>query len=205
MTPELLDWVQRLQAIAQSGLTFAEGVFDRQRYEQIRALAAEMAAFPEGDPDRIDALFASETGYATPKLICRSAVFDEERRILMVRETADGRWTLPGGWIDVGDSAAEAAVREVGEETGYLVEAIKLAALFDKRKHPHPPGAHHAYLVFFLCELRGGSPKPSVETSEIAWFGRDELPELSLGRATADQILRMWDHLDDPSLLTDFD
>lgn len=204
-TPPLLDWVQRLNAIAQSGLTFEPREYDRQRYEQIGALAAEMAAFPTADVGHVAALFAVDRGYATPKIICRAAVFDEDERILMVQETADGRWTLPGGWIDVGDSPAVATEREVREETGYRVRAAKLAALYDKRRHPHPPGAHHAYLVFFMCELLGGSPTTSVETSEIAWVAEDELPELSAGRATEGQIRRMWDHLRHPELPTDFD
>jgi ADP-ribose pyrophosphatase YjhB (NUDIX family) len=205
MTMPLLDWIQRLNAIAQSGLTFEPGEYDRQRYEQIRRLAAEMAAHPAGEIEAVAALFAFDSGYATPKMICRAAVFDDDQRILMVRETADGRWTLPGGWIDIGDSPADATEREVREETGYLVKATKLAALYDKRRHPHPPGAHHAYLTFFLCDLLGGEPTTSVETSEIAWVSENELPELSTGRATEGQIRRMWDHLRTPGLPTDFD
>lgn len=201
----LLTWIQRMNAIAQSGLTFDPGAFDRLRYEQIQELAAEMAAFPSGDVNAVAQIFAADSGYATPKVICRAAVFGTGGRILMVRETADGRWTLPGGWIDVGDSPAGATEREVWEETGYRVRATKLAALFDKRQHPHPPAVHHSYLTFFICELLGGEPKPSIETSEIAWFARDDLPELSEGRATKNQIVRMWDHLEDPSLPTDFD
>jgi ADP-ribose pyrophosphatase YjhB (NUDIX family) len=205
MQPPLLEWISRLNAIAQSGLNFDPGAFDRQRYDQIRQLAAEMAAHPDGAVEHVAALFATDSGYATPKVICRAAVFDSAERILMVRETADGRWTLPGGWIDVGDSPSDAAVREVWEETGYRVTATKLAAVFDKRKHAHPPAVHHSYLMFFLCDLDGGEATTSIETSEIDWFGRGQLPELSNGRATADQIDRMWDHRADPAMATDFD
>jgi ADP-ribose pyrophosphatase YjhB (NUDIX family) len=203
--PPLLDWAQRLAAIAQSGLAFAPGVFDRQRYEQIRRLAAEMAAHPAGDVESIEAVFTGVEGYATPKLICRAAVFDDRDRILMVRERADGLWTLPGGWIDVGDSPAAAAEREVWEETGYRVAARRLVALYDKLRHDHPPAPHHAYLVFFLCELEGGSARTSVETSEVGWFDRDRLPALSTGRATEAQIRRMFDHHARPGLAPDFD
>lgn len=200
----LLEWVLRLEAIARNGLTFAPGPFDRQRYEQVRRLAAEMAAHP-GDPAPIEEIFAGYSGYATPLLICRAAVFDEEERILMVRESADGRWTLPGGWIDVGESPSEATEREVREETGYVVTAVKLAAVYDKRRHPHPVAAHHAYLMFFLCELKGGDRATSIETEAVEWFGMTELPELSTGRATEDQIRRMLDHRRHPDLPTDFD
>lgn len=192
-------------AIAQSGLAFSPSEFDRQRYEQLRRLAAEMAAYPAADVEAIDHLFASAGGYATPKIICRAAVFDDEERILMVRETADGRWTVPGGWIDVGDSPAQATTREVLEETGYRVEVRRLVALYDKLRHDHPPTPHHSYLVFFLCDLLGGEPAPSYETSEIGWFPADALPELSVIRTTEHQILRMFEHHRNPDLPPDFD
>lgn len=200
----LLDWVSRLAAIAQSGLAFSPNEYDRQRYEQIRAIASEMAAWPDGDVESVESVFAGMTGYATPKVICRAAVIDDGR-ILMVRETADGRWTLPGGWIDIGESAATATEREVFEESGYRVAVRKLAAVYDKLQHDHPATPHHSYLLFFVCGLLGGSARTSLETSEVAWFGPDELPDLSTKRATSSQILRMFDHAADPSLPTDFD
>lgn len=200
----LLDWIARLSAIAQSGLTFSPNEFDRQRYEQVRSIAAEMAAWPEGEVASVEAVFAGESGYATPKMICRAAVIDDDK-ILMVKETADGRWTLPGGWIDVGESPATAAEREVFEESGYRVGVRKLAAVYDKLRHDHPAAPHHSYLLFFLCDLLGGAASPSYETSEVGWFAPDALPNLSTNRATAVQILRMFDHHSDPSLPTDFD
>jgi ADP-ribose pyrophosphatase YjhB (NUDIX family) len=203
--PPLLRWVRRLSAIAQSGLAFSPNEFDRQRYEELRRLAAEMAAYPSADVEAIDHLFASAGGYATPKIICRAAVFDDLDRILMVRETADGRWTVPGGWIDVGDSPAGATAREVLEETGYRVEVRRLVALYDKLAHDHPPTPHHSYLVFFLCDLVGGEPAPSYETSDIGWFPAEGLPELSTLRTTQDQIRRMFDHHLNPDLPPDFD
>src|SRR5690606_34114709 len=108
---------------------------------------------PDGDLESVHELFAGQTGYATPKVICRAAVFDDDHRILMVREVLDGRWTLPGGWVDVGDTPAGAAEREVREESGYVVRATKLAAVYDKDRHPHPPVPDHSYLMFFLCDL----------------------------------------------------
>jgi ADP-ribose pyrophosphatase YjhB (NUDIX family) len=204
----LLALVQRLAAVSQSGLAFAESPFDIQRYEEIRGLAAELASYGEIDALRVAAIFRSDDGYITPKLIVRAAVFslpEGTPHILMVKETADGRWTLPGGWIDVGESAAYAAEREVLEETGVRVTAEKLAAIFDKRRHDHPPAPHHAYLIFFLCRMEGGSLTPSLETSEVGWFPLDRLPELSTGRATEQQIRRMFEHYENPDLPTDFD
>lgn len=204
----LLELIQRLAALSQTGLAFAASPYDVQRYEEVGAIAAELASHGEPDAVRVAAIFRSDDGYVTPKMIVRSAVFssiDGGPHILMVKETADGRWTLPGGWIDVGESPGFAAEREVLEETGMKVTAEKLAAVFDKRRHEHPPAPHHAYLLFFLCRLVGGSLTPSLETSEVAWFPADRLPELSTGRATAKQIRRMFDHHVDPSLPTDFD
>jgi ADP-ribose pyrophosphatase YjhB (NUDIX family) len=204
----LLELVQRLAALSQTGLTFAKSPFDVQRYEEVGEIAAELASHGEPDALRVAAIFRSDDGYVTPKMIVRSAVFssiDGGPHILMVRETADGRWTLPGGWIDLGESPAYAAEREVLEETGMKVTAEKLAAVFDKRRHDHPPAPHHAYLLFFLCRLEGGSLTPSIETSEVGWFPSDRLPELSTGRATESQIRRMFDHFADPTLPTDFD
>lgn len=200
----LLAWSRRLAAIAQSGLAFEPGPYDRQRYEQLIDLAAEMASWPDGDADSIASVFAGDVGYATPKLVCRGAVFRDER-ILMVRETIDGLWTIPGGWIDVGDAPAAAVEREVLEETGYEVRATKLAALVDKNQHPHPPVPHHSYIVFYLCDLLGGEARPSIETSEIGWYAEDELPPLSLNRTTEAQIHRMFEHHRDPGRPTDSD
>ena len=200
----LLSWINRLAAIAQSGLAFSPGEFDRQRYDQIRSIAAEMATWPTGDVASVEAVFASASGYATPKVICRAAVFRDDR-ILMVRETADGKWTLPGGWIDIGESPATAAEREVLEESGYRVQVRKLAAVYDKLRHDHPPVPHHSYLLFFLCDLLGGEARSSVETSDVGWFRSGSLPDLSVNRATETQIRRMFEHHADPSMPTDFD
>lgn len=206
MTPDspLLAWSRRIAAIAQSGLAFEPGPYDRQRYEQLLEIAAEIAGWPDGDVESISDVFATDIGYATPKLVCRGAVFRDDR-VLMVKETIDGLWTLPGGWIDVEDAPMAAVEREVWEETGYRVRAAKLAAVFDKNKHPHPPVPHHSYILFYLCDLVGGEPRPSLETSEIGWFALDDLPPLSLNRATESQIQRMFDHHRDRNLPTDSD
>lgn len=204
MSAPLLDWISRLQAIAQSGLAFSPNEFDRLRFQELRRLAAEMAAYPAGDIQSVEEIFSGAQGYATPKLICRAAVFNDER-ILMVRETADGKWSLPGGWIDIGDSPSTAIKREVLEETGYTVEVEKLAGIYDKLKHDHPPAPNHSYLVYFLCTLIGGDETTSLETDQIGWFVEDQIPEISPGRVTVGQIARMFAHLRDPALPTDFD
>ena len=171
--PQWLNWTKRLQAIAQTGLTFTRDHYDHQRYEELQALAAEMMATGSGMPDseKILNLFRNESGYATPKVEVRGAVV-RENQILLVREREDGGWTLPGGWADVGESPSAMVVREVKEESGYDVAPRKLAALFDRNKHPHPPESTHAYKIFFLCDLLGGEATPSFETPEVRFFPR---------------------------------
>src|SRR6185437_7356906 len=137
MDPDWLDRAKRLQALAQSGLTFTHDRFDRERFDAIRAIAAEMIATGAGAPAErareIEVLFAAQAGYATPKVDVRAAVFRDDR-ILLVRERSDGRWTVPGGWADVGDSPAAAVEREVLEESGFEVRAVRLAAVYDRNR-----------------------------------------------------------------------
>ncbi|WP_416666124.1 NUDIX hydrolase [Egbenema bharatensis] len=204
-----LKWAQQLQAIAQNGLTFTENPFDVERYQQVQRIAADMLAeLTEAEPSKILDLFQREAGYATPKVDARAAVFQDDR-ILLVRETVldAGRWTLPGGWIDVGESPSQAVEREVLEETGYQTRALKLIALYDRShpRHGHPPSLHHTYKMFFLCELLGGTPTDSYETGEASFFARDEIPELSLVRVVPSQVDRMFEHYYHPEWNADFD
>jgi ADP-ribose pyrophosphatase YjhB (NUDIX family) len=204
--PQWLSWTKRLQAIAQTGLTFTRDQYDRERYEELRTIAAEMMAAGSGIPDSeiILNLFRGEYGYATPKIEVRGAVV-RQGQILLVREREDGRWTMPGGWADVGESPTEMVVREVKEESGFDVAPRKLAALFDRNKHPHPPIATHAYKLYFLCELIGGEAMPSFETPEVRFFPRHELPPLSAPRITQYQIEHMFEHAEHPEWPTTFD
>jgi ADP-ribose pyrophosphatase YjhB (NUDIX family) len=131
-------------------------------------------------------------------------VFSEER-VLMVREVSDRAWTLPGGWADVNQTPAECVVREIVEESGFQARAVKLAAVYDYRKRNRLHHLDSIYKLFFICELTGGSARASIETSEVAFFPREALPPLSIGRTTAAQIERMFEHAANPGLPTDFD
>ncbi len=205
MDPSWLDRAKRLQAIAQTGLTFVRDPYDRERYEAVRDIAAEMIADGSGaDPRVVGPLFAAESGYATPKVDVRAAMFRDER-ILLVKERADGGWTLPGGWADVGDSPRMAVEREAVEESGYEVRAVKLAAVYDRNLHGHTPHLFHIWKLFFLCEIIGGSPRPSVETEAVEFFAVESLPPLSTGRVTARQIEHMLEHRRRPERPTTFD
>jgi ADP-ribose pyrophosphatase YjhB (NUDIX family) len=207
--PDWLLWAREVQATAQSGLAFSQDPYDIERYQALTQLAARMmAARSDGSAPALAALFAAERGYATPKVDVRGAVFDGAGRILMVREAADHhRWTLPGGWADVNQTPAECAAREVREESGYEVRVVKLAACWDRgRQGHHPAGGWSIVKLFYLCEITGGAPCTSLETSEVRFFGADEVPEdLSFGRVMPRQIARMFAHHLAPGLPTDFD
>ena len=200
-----LEWVKKLQAIAQNGLTYSENPFDIERFKSLQAIAAEiMATYTNVEHSYILDLFAREVGYATPKVDVRAAVF-RDNTILLVKERSDGCWTLPGGWGDVGESPSEVAVKEAYEESGYQTRAVKLLAVYDRDKQGHPPFPYYIYKLFFLCELVGGSPSPSIETESVEFFPEDAIPELSLGRVTPAQITRLFEHYRNPDLPTDFD
>jgi ADP-ribose pyrophosphatase YjhB (NUDIX family) len=203
--PSWLVMGRELRAIAQIGLTFSRDPFDRQRFERIRELAASLiASGSDEDPGKVLDLFRQDAGYATPKVDVRGAAF-RDGRVLMVREVSDGGWTLPGGWADVNQTAAECVVREIAEESGFIARPVKLAAVHDYRKRHPPRHVDSIYKLFFICELTGGSARSSDETSEVAFFSRDEVPALSLGRTTADQIELMFLHAEHPELPADFD
>ncbi|MEP7244611.1 MAG: NUDIX hydrolase [Gammaproteobacteria bacterium] len=204
--PTWLTIGRELQAIAQTGLHFSKDPFDLQRFGRVQELATAIMADVSGDdPGTLLSLFKQGEGYATPKVDVRGAAF-RDGRILMVREISDGLWTLPGGWADVNQTAAQCVVREIFEESGFEARALKLAAVHDKQKRSVSVRVPFSiYKMFFLCEITGGAARASNETSEVAFFERDGLPPLSLGRATAEQIDLMFTHRDDRARATDFD
>jgi ADP-ribose pyrophosphatase YjhB (NUDIX family) len=204
--PGWLDYAQRLAALAQSGMAYCHNPYDLERYHLMSEIAAEMIAEGSGESiEQVQGLLDNQAGYATPKLDGRGVVFCDEK-ILLVRERSDGgRWTLPGGWVDVGEPPRLAVEREVREESGYEVRAVKLLALYDRELHGHPAHLFHTYKMFILCELLGGAPAESLETGGAEFFAADALPELSLSRTTAAEIRRMFEHLHNPNLPTDLD
>jgi ADP-ribose pyrophosphatase YjhB (NUDIX family) len=187
--PQWIRWARELQAISQTGSHFATSDYDRERYQRISEIAAEIFA-KQGDIEgsKIRTIFEAQSGYATPKIDVRAAVF-RDNKILLVQERSDGLWTLPGGWADVNDSPSEAVQKEVLQESGFRARTERLLAVFDRAKHPHdPPFPFHIYKMFFLCEIEGGEATPSSETSSVDFFGVEALPPLSLSRITEDQI-----------------
>ena len=200
-----LQWGRTLQALAQNGLAFCENPYDRERYTKLQQVASEiMSEYSGADFSRVHNFYRYEQGYATPKVDVRAAVF-RDNEVLMVREREDGRWSLPGGWADVGDPPSGVAVREVWEESGFRAQAVKLIAVYDRDRRGHPPLPFHVYKVFFLCDLLEGSPSPNAECSEAAFFAEDNLPELSLTRVNEPELARVFAHHRERSLPAEFD
>jgi ADP-ribose pyrophosphatase YjhB (NUDIX family) len=212
--PQWLAWARELQAIAQNGLHFTKDGYDRERFEAVREIAAQMmAAGSEAPVEAIVGLFGKQAGYATPKVDVRGVVFRDEQ-ILLVRESEDNLWTLPGGWCDPNESPSESVTREIVEEAGFHTQAVKLLAVFDRAKHNHLPlHPFHVYKLFIRCEIEQHAAaheyepalKPNLETLESAFFAEDQIPELSIGRVTMAQIARMFQHLRHPEWPADFD
>jgi len=204
--PLWLTTARELQAIAQTGLSYETGAFDVQRYERIREIAAVMMAAGSATPvEKVLDLFRQDLGHATPHIGVRGAAFCDDR-VLLVRETHDGKWALPGGWAEVNQTARQSVEREVFEETGFTVRATKLAAVWDRRRIGAVP-IHpvHVIKLWFLCEITGGAARPSLETSEVGFFAEGKLPELSPGRSNEAQVRRLFEHRRRPDLPTDFD
>jgi ADP-ribose pyrophosphatase YjhB (NUDIX family) len=202
-----LGYAKRLQAIASTGRFFGESDFDKERYEEIARIANNMLGDLGNRPiDEIADLFPDfAKGYATPKVDVRAAVI-RDKRILLVREKLDGLWTLPGGFADVGVSAAENVTREVMEESGLSVRAAQLFGVFHKAKHEYTQDARDFYKFYFLCEeLKKQEPAPGVETSDAAFFLMKDLPPLSEGRSIKKHIALAFEYHSNDNLPTVFD
>ena len=204
---KLLIAAQRLQAIAQAGIAYATTAYDLERYEEIRAISVDLLQELTDEPyEKIMRVFASETGYQTPKVDVRAVMFREGNQVLLVKEKSDqDRWTLPGGWADIGYSPFEVAAKEAQEETGLHVRPLRLLALFDKRRHPHPPQPWYIYKAFIHCEIEGGELlQETTETAGARWFTPDELPaiKLSTDRVTESQLTTLFSFAENPELPT---
>lgn len=202
-TARPFDWIalsRELKSIAEAGLRYTEGPFDRERYERLHELASLPMAHVAPDFQ-----WPCEFGYATPKVDVRAAVIDEQNHILLVREGSSGLWTLPGGWADLNESPSGNARKEVREESGLEVEVLKLIACWDKDLQGHPRQPEHIYKLVFLCRRTGGELQTHFETTGAAFFSAEDLPELCPYRAARHYLDLAWRHHAQPSLPTEFD
>lgn len=190
MSASVLTFAQRVKSIADIGLLYSKDTYDRERYTELHELALELMAQMIEEPiEVIKNFYVPVTDYPTPKVDVRAFVVNEKGDILLAKEGADGRWSLPGGWADIGLTASEVAVKEVREETGLNVKAKRLLAVFDKKMHPHPPQPYYVYKMVILCEVDGATAfTTGFDMLEAAFFPVDQLPELSEDRILRSQI-----------------
>lgn len=199
-----LQWAIELQSLAQAGLTYGKDVYDKERYERIRDISAEMIAYKTDiSLEKVKGLFCNETGYQTPKLDTRAAIFDKGK-ILLVQENS-GKWSLPGGWVDVNMSVKENTIKEVKEEAGLDITADKVIAIQDRNKHNLPIYAYGVCKIFVLCSVLGGQFIDNIETIDFSYFSETELPELATEKNTKEQIAMCFRAYKSQNWITIFD
>ncbi len=205
MIDKWIEFAVRIQSIAQAGLQYGKDKYDKERYEELRKISAEMMSAKTDIPtDTVYGLFCNETGYQTPKVDTRAAVFIKDK-ILLVHEN-NGTWALPGGWCDVDQSVASNTEKEVKEETGFTVESEKIIAVQDWRKHNVTNYAYGVVKVFVLCRYKSGEFKDNIETTEVGLFDKNGLPDnLATEKCTKEQILMCFDSYENQNLPTLFD
>ncbi|MBS4033608.1 MAG: NUDIX hydrolase [Ignavibacterium sp.] len=203
--PRWLEIARELQQLAQTGLAFAENEYEKKRYDRLNEIAAEIVdSNTQLEKDSVKKIFMKQPGYATPKIDVRAAVM-KDGNILLVQETNDSCWAMPGGWADVGDIPSDVAIRETKEESGFDVKPLKVIGVFDANRAGRQLEFFHAFKIVFLCELIGGKAKPCSETLDVNFFSLDELPELSLNRTNLKHIEEIKLHLINPERKTFFD
>lgn len=200
-----LKWAIEIQSLAQAGLAYTDNIYDKERYERLRELSAEMIEEKSNiGKEKVMNLFCNETGYQTPKIDTRAAIFKDEK-ILLVHEN-DGKWALPGGWCDVLESIGSNTIKEVKEETGLDAKALRIIALQDRNRHNKPVYAYGICKVFVLCEILGGKFEENIETTGIDFFSIDDLPmNLAEEKTNKEQISMCFEAFKNPNWQTLFD
>ena len=200
-----LKWAIEIQSLAQSGLAYTDNVYDIERYKRLREISAEMLAEKTDlSIEKVKDLFCNETGYQTPKIDTRAVIF-KDNKILLTHEN-NGTWSLPGGWCDVLESVKSNTIKEVKEEAGLDVEAIKIIAIQDRNKHNKPIYAYGVCKIFVLCNVIGGEFIPNIETTEIKYFSLEELPNnLAEEKTNREQIEMCFKAYNDKNWQTQFD
>jgi len=195
MERTFFERLKRIQALAEIGLAYSDNHYDRERYEEIEAICLEMMEQLTDVPiAKIVTIIRENNGYKTPKVDVRAVVFNEEVQILLVQEKADGCWSLPGGWADVGYTPRQIAEKECFEEAGLTVKAGRLLAVMDKTAQKMPPEFEYVYKLFISCEPLGSQISVGSETDNVGWFSECKLPELSKARNLESQIKMMFEY-----------
>ena len=199
-----LELIIEIQSLAQNGLAYTNNVYDKERFERLRDISAEMLSMKSDlSLEKVKDLFCSEKGYQTPKLDTRAVIFKDDK-ILLVKEN-NGTWSLPGGWVDVLESVASNTVKEAKEETGLDVVPKRIIAIQDRNKHNKPIYAYGICKIFVLCEVIGGKFEKNIETIETNYFSLDELPLLAEAKTNKEQIEMCFTAVNDESWQVQFD
>ena len=200
-----LKWAIEIQSLAQSGLAYTQNKYDIERYERLREISAEILSEKTSlNLDKVKNLFCNETGYQTPKLDTRAAIF-KDNKILLVHEN-NGTWALPGGWCDVLESVKSNTEKEVKEETGLDAKAVKIISIQDRNKHNKPVYAYGVCKVFVLCDILGGEFIENIETTGTQYFSLDNLPSnLAEEKSNKEQIEMCFNAYYDKNWQTQFD
>jgi ADP-ribose pyrophosphatase YjhB (NUDIX family) len=194
--PKWLDWAREIFSLTQAGLAYSKNEFDLERYRRLQEIAAEMTASQSGlTKSAVLESFSMQVGYATPKVDVRGAVV-RDGKILLIHEIVGGKWAMPGGWADLGESPSKMVVREVREESGFDVRTEKLIAVYDANRI-QPMEFYHAYKLIFLCSITGGEARTSIETDDVDFFSPDDLPPLSEFRTNQSMITEVLAHVAD--------
>ncbi|MBS9462518.1 NUDIX hydrolase [Flagellimonas sp. HMM57] len=190
---EQLNLIKRIKSISEIGLIYAKDPYDQERYEELKHISLELLSVVGDAPiEALKDFFVPEKDYPTPKVDVRALVLNEKDEILMAKESVDNKWTIPGGWADIGSTPSEIAVKEVAEETGIQVEVVRFLGVYDKQVHPHPPEPYYIYKLIFLCRMVGGNLKPGFDMLGADFFSLDHLPELSEERILESQLKHLF-------------
>ena len=186
---ELITLAQRIRAMSQTALTYSSNEYEIERSNEFIGISDRITAIVSGvKEDDINVCYVPVKEYTTPKVDIRAVIFNDKNEILLVKEKADGRWALPGGWSDVGFTPSEIVVKETKEETGFDVHVVRLLAVLDKRCYNHPASPFYIYKLCFQCEITGGDSELTFDIFDKGFFALDNLPPLSLDRILPEQI-----------------
>lgn len=200
--PQWLSWAKELQALSQSGLAYTQNVFERERYERIREISAEiLTAYSAREISlaKVKDLFCNEDGYQTPKLDTRAVIFDQTREKLLFVKENDGLWSFPGGWVDADETVASNTVKEAREESGLEVQPTRLLAVLIRDNRTGRTWVHNIVKIFVECTPLGGRFVPNSETLDARYFAEDELPEICTAKQTPEQISLCFRAVKDPN------
>lgn len=191
----LLQQYQRLLALAQSGLKFGKDCYDQERYRELEQMSYQLLANLSETPiEKIQNLYAHETGYPTPKVDVRGFCLNEQQEILLIQDAATHEWSLPGGFGEVGFTPKENIEKELWEETGFQVKVTELLAVFDTNLNQDVPQSFQYYKLVFAYQLLEGRFQPNIEVAQMAYFPIDALPPLSKKRTTKEQLVTLLQH-----------